>query len=47
LDLELGTNDARMIKALGNLEEFASVRVLGSFPRFQKPLEQTTFSYGV
>ena len=47
LDLELGTNDPRMVKALENLEEFAAVKILGSFPKFQKSLEQTSFTYGV
>ncbi len=39
LDLELGTDDDRMHKALANLNEFATVKVLGSYPRFQQPPE--------
>jgi prephenate dehydratase len=47
IDLDIGTGDMRFGKALQNLDEFATVRVLGSYPRYQQPAEPSMFSYGV
>jgi prephenate dehydratase len=47
MDVDAGINDAKMEKALSHLNELGSVRVLGSYPRYQQPAEQTVFAYGV
>jgi prephenate dehydratase len=47
IDVDCGTNDPRMEKALNHLEEIATVKVLGSYPRYQLPPEATVFAYGV
>jgi prephenate dehydratase len=39
IDLEAGIEDDRMKNAINNLKEFATVTVLGSYPRFQQPAE--------
>jgi prephenate dehydratase len=47
LDVDCGTNDPRMQKALDHLLEIGTVKVLGSYPRYQQPAEPTVFAYGV
>ncbi|KAJ3307091.1 hypothetical protein HDV03_002602 [Kappamyces sp. JEL0829] len=47
MDLDLGISDPRFQKALDHLQEFASVKVLGSYPRYQQPPEPAVYSYGV
>ena len=47
LDVDCGTNDPKMEKALLHLSEVGTVKVLGSYPRYQQPAEATVFAYGV
>jgi prephenate dehydratase len=47
LDVDCGTNEVRMQKALDNLAEIGTVKVLGSYPRYQQPATPTVFAYGV
>ncbi|KAJ2998375.1 hypothetical protein HDV02_004590 [Globomyces sp. JEL0801] len=49
IDVDCGTSDDRMGKAIANLQEFGQVRVLGSYPRYQQPIEDLAgvYSFGV
>ncbi|KAI9199356.1 prephenate dehydratase [Polychytrium aggregatum] len=48
IDFDGSTADEKVIKALKNIEEFAlSIRILGSYPRYQPPPEARNPLYGI
>ncbi|KAJ3261987.1 hypothetical protein HK103_003830 [Boothiomyces macroporosus] len=46
LDVDGGLNEDKLGKAIENLKEFATVRVLGSYPRYQSPPKESSGVYG-
>lgn len=39
IDVDCGLNDSRMEKALNHLQELGTIGVMGSYPRYQQPVE--------
>ena len=47
MDVDCGMCDERLNKAVANLQEFGTVNMLGTFPRYQEPYQPTMFAFGV